>query len=292
VVLIKGPEAAAAYPDPLLRSFVDVDVLVDDVLAAGDALRGVGFEEGVDPPWAARHARRETVFDDKHHARPLQLPGVPLKLELHRRPSWPSWLKAPDGEPFLSVAVESSAGVPGVLALPPAYHAVVLAAHSWVDVPLGRLRDLVDVSAVSARADPDEVESVARALGVLRLWRATIDTADALLADEARPTLAMRTFARNLGDVRERTVFEGHVENWVSPFWTLALVPAARLALANLAWTFRPAAGEPWRAKFSRTVRAARHAGRPKSAHDGTLGPEARQFQPRKRWLAHIRRQD
>ncbi len=284
IVVIKGPEAASAYPDPFLRAFVDVDLLVDDVASAHDALVAAGFEEAADPPWAARRDNRDGLFDDKHHSRPLQLPGIPLKLELHRRPNWPLWLDVPGGESFLSVAVPGSTGVDGVLALPAAHHAVVLAAHSWVDAPLGRLRDLLDVSLVAAGADRHEVEEVARSVGALHLWRSTVAAAECVFGDTRRTSIAVRTFARNLPAVRERTVFEGHLENVLSPFWSMPPGAAVRLTLSNLRWMFRPAVGESRKEKLARALRALAHAGRAKSAHDAHLGDEARQFHPRERW--------
>jgi hypothetical protein len=284
LVVIKGLEAAAAYPDPLLRTFIDLDLLVDDVPTAHDELMAAGFEEGADPPWLRRRSDPEALFARQHHSRPLQLGGIPLKVELHRRPSWPAWLEPPDADLFLTAAVPGTTGVDGVLSLPPVHHALVLAAHSWVDGPLGRLRDLVDVSLLAAHADRAELESLARRLGAARLWRSTIGTADAVLAEGGRRTLALRTFARNVPAVRERTVVESHLEDWLSPFWTLPPRPAARRALSNLAWTFRPAAEESARAKLARALRALANARRPKSAHDAALGDDAKQFHPRQRW--------
>ena len=283
LVLFKGLEAAAAYPNPLLRDFVDVDLLVDDVTAAQEALVAAGFELSADPPWLLRRSEREALFDLQHHARPLQLPGIPLKVELHRRPSWPQWLDPPSGEPFLAAAVPGTSGVEGVLALPPAHHALVLAVHAWVDEPLARLRDLVDVSAVAAAADPDELDRLARSFGVRLLWRSTVGTADALFGD-GRSTFAMRTFARNMPHVRERTVLEGHLARALSPFCTLPPRAALRLSLANLAWALRPAAEEPWPRKLKRVLSAIAHASRPKSTHDATLAADAKQFHPPTRW--------
>ena len=45
LILMKGPEAAARYPDPALRPFCDLDFLVDDPAAAHRALMAAGFVE-------------------------------------------------------------------------------------------------------------------------------------------------------------------------------------------------------------------------------------------------------
>ena len=43
LILMKGPEVAALYPDPALRPFSDLDILADDPHAAQDALVASGF---------------------------------------------------------------------------------------------------------------------------------------------------------------------------------------------------------------------------------------------------------
>lgn len=287
IVLFKGLEAAAAYPDPLLRSFVDLDLLVDDVGAAQKDLLAAGFQPSPDPPWLSRRSGGEALYDLQQHARPLHLPDIPLKVELHRRPSWPAWLEQPTAEPFLAAAVPGTSGVEDVLALPPAHHALVLAAHAWVDEPLARLRDLVDVCLVARAADPNELDHLAHAFGLSRLWSSTLGSAVALFGHDNRSTFALKTFARNLPEARERTVAESHLARTLGPFCSLPPRAAVRQSVANLAWTFRPAAEEPWSRKLKRMLRAVAHADRPKSTHDAMLAADARQFHPPKRWRRH-----
>jgi hypothetical protein len=283
LVVLKGPEVAARYPDPALRSFIDLDLLVADPDRAQAALLAAGFEEAPDPPWAFRR-RDEDLFAGRHHARPLYIPGLPLRLELHRRPSWPRWLEPPATEPLLAAAVPSATGVEGVLTLAPLHHAPILAAHSWVHEPLGRARDLLDLVLVADGLDRGELARVAHSLGIARLWNATIACADALLSTDGRRTSAQRIWARNLASVRERTVLEAHVQNWVSCLWTLPPRQGVRQAARNVLWDLRPAAEEPWRAKLRRSARAVGHAFARKSRHDEGLGVEARQLHPPKRW--------
>jgi hypothetical protein len=152
-----------------------------------------------------------------------------------------------------------------------------------VHIPLGRLRDLLDVAATAAGAERADLDRVAGELGVARLWAATISASDSLLNGEPSP-LALRLWARNLPSLRERTVAEAHFERWISTFWTLPPGAAVRQSASNIAWDFRPAAEEPWRAKLARIGLAVRNATTRKSQHDRELGREARQLHPPERW--------
>jgi hypothetical protein len=284
IIVFKGPEVATRYPDPSLRPFIDIDLLVAEPERAQSALLEQGFEEAVDSPWTAGRRRERDLFANMHHPRPLRLPGVPVKIELHRWPNWPRWLTPPAPGALSASGIPSSLDVEGVLTLPPAEHALVLAAHSWVHEPLGRLRDLLDVILISAEADRADVETLARRWGIARLWQATIRAAEASILGTRASTFAQRTWARNAPSVRERTVLESHLENWMSSYWTLAPLQATRLAASNVAWDLRPAAEETWGRKLRRAARALGNALAPKSAHDEELGTDARRFSPVTRW--------
>jgi Uncharacterised nucleotidyltransferase len=282
VLLLKGPEVAARYPDPASRGFIDLDLLVDDVESAQAKLLERGFAPAPNPQWAFRRGGDEELFAPMHHERPLFAPDLPLKFELHRRPSWPRWLQPPRAQELFEVTVPSQVAE-GVVTLSPAAHTIILAAHSWVHTPLGRIRDLIDIVLMSSEADAAELEAIAERWGVARLWKATSAVADSLLLGAHRP-LSERTWARNVTTVRERTVFENHLENWISCYWTLPPRDATARAARNIAWTFRPAADEPWSRKLIRAARAARNALTPKSVHDSQLGEEARQLHPPEKW--------
>lgn len=284
IVVFKGPEVGARYGDPALRPFIDIDLLVADPERLHGLLLADGLEEEDDPPWAAARGRERDPFGDMHHVRPLQLPGLPLKIELHRWPSWPRWLTPPAPQPLLDSAIPSALGVEGVKTLAAAEHALVVAAHSWVHEPLGRLRDLLDIVLLASEADRSEIDELAGAWGIERLWKATIAAAEASLLQSRRTTLAQRTWARNLRAVRERSVLESHLQGWLSPYSTSAFFDATRLAVSNAAWDLRPAEGEPWLVKLRRTARAFSNALSPKSTHDNELGTEARRFSPSARW--------
>ena len=92
-------------------------------------------------------------YEDIHHLRALWWPGLPLVVEIHDRPKWPDGLTGPSTEELLAAAVPARLGVDGIGALPPAEHALLLAAHAWAHEPLGRLGQLVDVAATLRRTD-------------------------------------------------------------------------------------------------------------------------------------------
>lgn len=285
VVVIKGPEIASRYPEPNLRTFIDLDLLVPNVDAVQAQLVAAGFQETDDPPWTPpRTSRSADPFADKHHARPLRWPGLPLRLELHRWPSWPRWLAPPPLEDLFSARVPSSLAIDGIHTLRREEHTLVVAAHGWVHEPLGRIRDLLDVAAMAEGLDLDELDAIADRWGIRRLWRSTVAVADALLDPHGRSTAAQRSWARNLASVRERTVFEAHLEGWISCFWSAPRRSALPLAFSNVLWDLRPAAGESWGDKLSRSRRAVMAARSPKSVHDGRLGRGARRLSPAARW--------
>ena len=255
VIPMKGPVLAARYPDPALRAFGDLDLLVEDPAEAQAKLIAGGFEEVDDP----------SQFQDIHHLRPLWWPGLPLGVELHSRPNWPIDLPSPPTSRILAAAVPVA---DGVKMLPPAYHALLVAAHSWRHGPLSQLRDMIDVVAMAEAAGRDNISALAREWGVERLWRSTIRAADAAVLGAEWPT-GLRLWARNLERVRERTVFENHATRWLSDFWimppraalarlpeTLAqeLSPAQRRALASQAHA--NGAGNPQR--FGQALRPRR----------------------------------
>ena len=257
VIPMKGPVLAARYPDPSLRAFSDLDLLVEDPAEAQAQLLAAGFEEVDDP----------ALFGDIHHLRPLWWPGLPLGVELHSRPNWPIGLPSPPTSRILAAAVPVA---DGVRMLPPAYHALLVAAHSWRHEPLRRLRDMIDVVALAEAAGRENVAALAREWEAERLWRSTIRAADAALLGAQWPT-GLRLWARNLDRVRERTVFENHATRWLSDFWIMS--PRAALARLpeTLAQELSPVSGESWRSKLVRTGRAVRNASVRRSVHDDQL---------------------
>jgi Uncharacterised nucleotidyltransferase len=261
LVLIKGAELAARYPDPSLRSFADVDVLTPDARAAQEGLLAAGFVEIGEP----------RLYVDIHHLRPLAFPGLPLVVEIHSRPKWLAGLSAPTVDDVLADAVPAAIPVGGVLAPSAAKHALLVAAHSWAHEPLRLLRDIVDYAAISRETDPSELQAVAAEWGVTRLLRSTDEAARAVLYGQPLPR-SMRLWAQNLGLARERTVLENHLQRWLSDFWILPPAAAVRRWPTILENELLPDRGESWRRKFNRTKLALRNARRRRSEHNQEAG--------------------
>jgi hypothetical protein len=263
MVLMKGPEVAKKYPDPALRPFGDLDLLVPDAAEAQSALLAAGFVPAGSPD----------AYRDIHHLQPLRLPGSPLLVELHDRPKWIEGLPAPSRAELLASAVCGCTGVPGVLALPPEHHAMAIAAHSWAHAPLARLGHLVDLAAVTEGLDRSELDRIATSFGMRRAWRTTISATDALFDDGPR-TRPLRLWARNLEAVRERTVLESHLGRWLPPWWALAPGGALRANAFTLSREVGRLGDEPWGSKLRRVGRALRNATRRLSDHHRTLREE------------------
>lgn len=265
MLLTKGYELALRYPEPWLRPFSDVDLLVDDSAAAQEALLAAGFVEVGDPE----------IFEDIHHLRPLWRPGSTLVIELHHALKWPDGSPVPSTDALLEQGVPSRSGVPGLLTLTDDLHALAVAAHSWAHVPLRRLLDLVDVAVLTGGRDRDELDRLARQLGIRRIWSTTIAAVDEVLRGGRRPTLAGLTWARHLTRARDRTVVESHLERLLSPLWAHPLPQALGEIAPRVLNEVQPALGEGWQDKAARAGRAARNAFVRRGEHDSQLGAAA-----------------
>lgn len=260
LVLMKGLEVGAHYPDASLRPFRDLDLLVDDAERAQQALIVAGFEPTGD----------ERLYRDIHHLRPLHWPGLPVVVELHDRPKWLDWQAPPSTGDLLEAAVPSRTGVAGVDTLAPAHHVLALAVHSWAHEPLSRVGHLLDVAAVAQSVDRAGIDSLAAEWRVERVWRTTAAAADALF-EHGDVSRLLRTWAAHLQSVRERTVLESHLERWLSPFWSRRPIPALAAAFAAVRSDVVPEEGEDWRVKRARAAQALRTPFRRLSKHRETL---------------------
>ncbi len=258
VVVMKGPEVAEWWQHPVTRPYRDLDVLVEDSDATWHALREAGFQPTGDPE----------LYLGIHHLRPLVWPGLPLVVEIHHEPKWVEGATPPTQE-LLRTAVPSATGVPGLLALEPARHAVALAVHAWAHVPLGRLGRLVDVAALAQSSNRDELAEIARRWNVDRIWRLTQASIDSLFGDRRRP-LVGHVWARHLWRARERTVLERHLERWLAPFSAEPATQAAAATRRRLADQFALADGETRTQMLRRSARAAGDAFKRLSDHDET----------------------
>jgi len=256
ILLLKGPEVAAHYPSPRLRGYGDLDILVDDADGLYRTLERIGFVPVGNPK----------LFEDIHHLRPLALPGLAVPVEIHTRVKWLDGFEPPDVGRLLAESIPSATQFPGVDAPSSAYHVLVLAAHSWAHEPFRRLRDVLDIACVRAASDDGEVERLARDLGVARLWSATSAVVDAVLDGRPLPR-PIRLWARNLEEYRERTVFEAHLEEWLSGFAIQPPLAAIAGWGGTLKGTLLPD-DEPPLQKLKRSYRAMRNARRRRSEHE------------------------
>ena len=211
-------------------------------------------------------AGEEHRYHGAHHLQPLQYGGVPLVLEVHIQPKWVQWSLPPSIDELFEAAVESVVPVEGISALPPAHHAVILAAHAWAHEPLGSLRHLIDIAAVCQRTAATEVKTLATTWGIGRVWDTTVAAIEALFLG-APLSWPLRTWARHLRSARERSVLETHLERWLAGFSACRIDRAARMTVRAMQADVRPIVGEDWPTKLRRTRRAIRSAFARRSQH-------------------------
>jgi len=257
LMLMKGAEVAAHYRHPSDRYFCDLDLLADDASAAQRALIEAGFVECGDPE----------NYEHQQHLSPLVWPGVPLFIEVHRRPNSPAWLPPPPVDEILKLSVPSATGVEGLLAPDPAAHALLLVAHSWAQAPLRRLADLLDVAALVGEDGRRRAAELARRWGWEGMWQVAASAGDAVLSNGAWPA-SLRVWARHLTQTRDRTVLEEHITRIAAPACALPVsaVPGAVATAIRLTATRRE--DERWSHKLKRSGLALAHAFMPRSRHD------------------------
>ena len=258
MALMKGPEVAMHYPDPLLRPYGDLDLLVADAPAAHRALLEAGFVAA--GAWAGVD----------YHLQPLCWPGLPLAVELHSAVHFPDRLRSPATAELLAGRVPARFAGGAVDTLAPAAHAIVVAAHAWAHTPLGHLGQLVDTALLAREADPAQLDALARRWGCARLWRTTRAAIRSL--DGAATAPVVRVIAPHLRTARERSLLGFHVEELVSPLFGLPPAQAARQVARMLGDRFSPAADETWGTRIASTRRAWRHARLRHSEHAARLG--------------------
>jgi len=268
IVIFKGPEAAAHYPVPELRPFADIDLLVPKPEEAHRVLLSAGF---------VATGNTEDYYAGLQHVQPLRWPTLPLSVELHHYPNWVEWTAPPSAAQLFGDLVPARVGPPGVSALDPTKHALVLAVNSWADVPMRRALDLIDIAAVLGSLDPATVQPLADDWGVGRIWRTTTSAINHVLFGARRPA-SMRTWGRATASVTDVTVAEDHFRRLASVFWALPLHRAAGLFARRLVGQLMPSEDESWRPKLRRTLFALKNPSRRRSDHDRLLGDDAHRF--------------
>lgn len=246
VILVKGPAVAARFPDPAARPFIDLDLLVPDARATQAALLGAGFRLSGDPADYPAYL---------HHLPPVCWPEVPISIEVHSRLKWVDGLEPPPFEVLAAAAEPTALGIEGILTPAPAGHTLVLTGHLWAHDPLARLLRVLDVALMAEASDPSELESLAHAWGMGRLWRSTAAVAAALFGAGEGDPWPLRTWARSLRSAREPSVSELHLSRVLSPFAIYGPVEALPALGAAIAGFALPHDGEPWRRKLERTAK-------------------------------------
>ena len=249
MALLKGADVAAYYPRPELRPVWDLDLLVLDADYVHRKLLDFGFAEST-----------SLLPAEHHHLQPLVWPGFAGNVEIHSAPNWPLWLVPPRVDELLAVATTESALGHGILALPPAHHAIVLAAHLWRDDPMGRLGQLLDMCLMAEAAEPGALDSLVRRWGVERLWRTTQAAAARVLRDEQNQPLGVRMLTQSLESMRERTLIESRFFEVSSPFFAFEPTVAVATAVRNVLPSLQPAPNESWGTKLRRTPRRLRQS--------------------------------
>ncbi len=262
-VLLKGADVAGRYPAPGLRPSVDLDVLVPDPEAVHTTLQRVGFRTFGMP-----------FHQEHHHLAPLQWPGLPMFLELHRAPSWPEWLASPPPRAELFDAAERECALgAGVLSLAHTHQVLLLAAHAWRGAPFEALGHLIDIVVTRQGVSADDLATQAHAWGVDQLWRNTAAAIDQILTGGGGRALASLT--RNFDPLRERSVVEAKLAELAAPFYGLPTRAAARATVRQLAHELQRDLGESRRHKLVRTATAIHQIFRPRSERDKFLRREA-----------------
>jgi hypothetical protein len=234
---------AARFPDPATRPFDDLDLLVPDAKGTHAALLAAGWRltgDAADYP------------EDLHHLPPVRAPDLALPVEVHSRLKWVNGLPAPS---FDALAAQPAAlGVDGIVEPAPAQHALALAAHLWSHDPLTRVLRVLDIALMAEAADPQELDAVAAAWNMRRLWKSTAAVAAALLGSFDGDPWPLRTWARAARSAREPTVAELHLSRVLSPFAIYPPPMAFRALGSALAGFVRPHDDEPWGRKLQRTA--------------------------------------
>jgi hypothetical protein len=224
LLLLKGPELARLYPGRA-RRFHDIDLLSTDASAVQQALIESGFIKVHDPEYDR--------FGSEHSLNALRWPTLELMLEVHSGPHWPRFLPQPPLQEVFDASVPSALGIAGVSTPAPVHHALMLAAHAWAHgayEPLWRLRDLIDIAAVTADAREAELERTAKAWGLERLWDTTWRAIDALFYDGGS-TPALRLWGRHLTEIRAQRAYERYLERLLSTYWVMPPGTATRETL-------------------------------------------------------------
>ena len=127
---------------------------------------------------------------------------------------------------------------------------------------------MLDVVLTAHAAEPDELEAVARAWGMTKLWRSTVAIAEAVLFERVPQPRLLRIAGRGLMSARESTVLEVQLARLLAPLYIHGVDRAPSAVMRALADSLGPGPGESWRGKALRTARQLAH---PSTRHSENL---------------------
>jgi hypothetical protein len=119
------------------------------------------------------------------------------------------------------------------------------------------------------------LDAQAQSWHIPQIWSASIAASDALLGDAPLP-MSVRLWARNLVEVRDRTVSETHIRRFAAPFWALPWPLATAELTRVLIETVLPSPSDSWSTKLGRTRESWRSRNHPSEEHIDRLGVDAR----------------
>ena len=250
IILLKGPELASYFPDPMLRPFVDIDILTPDAADTQARLLQAGFREG----------RDDLNFHDLHHHTPLRYPGLPLAVEIHSTPKWLSWMSPPSTSQLLDASVPSSTGLDGIETLDPAHHAMVVAAHAWSHAPLGHLLRLIDLQYISEGQDPEKLRRLAADWGLGGVWQTSQVAINAVFYEGPRGHGLTRRWIDQLARGHERSVSEQFLARALAPLWAPTLPAKITGLSAEMRSLILPEYLATWNQRAQRGYRALLHS--------------------------------
>ena len=229
IILFKGTDLAARFPDPTTRPYGDLDILVPDATAVHAAMMRAGFVVDDD----------EVNHLDSHNLVPLRWPGTPLPIEVHQSVHWVTWAPAPNVDELFARAVPSRARIDGYLGLAPEHYALILAAHAWRHHPLADILHLLDIALIAEECDPVALRALARSWQLERMWLTTEAAYTALFRGGPTPRGVSGYCVRQLRRGEERRAFEYFALRWLSALWAQTPRQQARGILRDLGFAVR-----------------------------------------------------
>ena len=140
IIVMKGPEAAARWPQAAAAPVEGPrPARRGRRTRVQAALLAAGFVEVGDP----------AIYEDIHHLRPLALPELPLSIEVHMRPKWPTAATPTFAELAEAAVPERVRRSRTSSRRRPRTTPCCSPAHAWEHDPLSRIGALVDVAAMT-----------------------------------------------------------------------------------------------------------------------------------------------